>query len=106
MASSIYQNGIHTVQRCDYYQHLCRREKYMHLHVYISEWIYTVQRCDYYQQLVPQGENTPRDMAFLCIYQNDLHGAATTTRRNIHPDMAFHVYQNGIYTVQAAYHQQ
>jgi hypothetical protein len=26
------------------------------------------QRCDYYQQLVPRGEYTPRDMAFLHVY--------------------------------------
>jgi hypothetical protein len=71
---------------CDYYQQLAAREKYTQGHgipPYISEWDLHGAAPDYYQQLVPQGRKyTPRDMAF-------------------------YVYQNGIYTVQRCdYYQQ
>jgi hypothetical protein len=40
--------------------------------MYISEWICETATGNY-QQLVPLGEYTPRDMAFLHVYQNGIY---------------------------------
>jgi hypothetical protein len=40
--------------------------------MYMSEWDLH-GAADYYQQLVPREKYTPRDMAFLRIYQNGIY---------------------------------
>jgi hypothetical protein len=64
-----------------------------HSSMYISEWDLHGAAISYYQQLSAAREKyTPRDMAFLHVYQNGIIGAATSyyqqlvpQGRNIHP---------------------
>jgi hypothetical protein len=109
----IYQNGIYTVQRCDYYQQLVPQGRNIHpgtwhSSMYISEWDLHGAATSYYQQLVPQGRNIHPGHGIPPYIQNGIYTvplllpAACAWEKYTPRDMAFlHVYQNGIYTVQA-----
>jgi hypothetical protein len=98
----IYQNGIHTAPLQYYQQPATRENIYHHLHVYISEWI---TRCCHLAgslaACATRRQHTPRDMAFLHVYQNGIYTAplllACATREKYTPrDMAFlHVLLSG-----------
>jgi hypothetical protein len=105
----IYQNGIYTVQRCDYYQQPATRRKYTPrdngIPLHISEWDLHGAAKDYYQQLVPR-----RKGHGISIYQNGIY---TVQRCDYYHSSLCHkgeiytqghgippcIYQNGIYTV-------